>query len=41
MKIPLGYKSLRRVLNLALEQAANGKGKERHALTGHSTTSLL
>jgi len=31
MKIPLGYKSLRRVLNLALEQAANGKGKERHA----------
>lgn len=26
-----GYQSLRRVLDLALDQSANGKGKERHA----------
>jgi hypothetical protein len=28
------YAELRRVLDLALDQAANGKGKERHALEG-------
>tara|TARA_R110000772_G_scaffold51809_4_gene118868 strand:+ start:1008 stop:1358 length:351 start_codon:yes stop_codon:yes gene_type:complete len=28
-----GYVELERVLNLAVDQAANGKGKERHAIT--------
>ena len=29
--MPPGYETLARVLNLALDQSANGKGKERHA----------
>lgn len=31
MMPPTGYASLARVLDLALEQAAKGKGRERHA----------
>lgn len=29
---PIGYEELSRVLELAIEQSANGKGKERHAV---------
>lgn len=36
METPLGYHSLGEVLQQAMEQAAKGKGKERHANPGEN-----